>query len=108
MTADLMHNPAMTLPVATSRPPAYVKAENATFRGPRGPIFADCTLTIRPGERWAILGPNGSGKGVLVAAFMASWGCWPDDCAIPFSKAIPASRIPCSACSRLEPWPWPP
>jgi molybdate transport system ATP-binding protein len=89
MTADLMHDPAMTLPVATSRPPAYVEAENATFRGPRGPIFADCTLTIRPGERWAILGPNGSGKGVLVAALMGKLGLLAGRLRHPFLEGDP-------------------
>ena len=53
---------------------AYVQTENATFRGSRGPIFAGSTLTIRPGERWAILGPNGSGKGLLVAGLMGKLG----------------------------------
>jgi molybdate transport system ATP-binding protein len=53
---------------------AYIQAENATFRGPNGPVFKDCTLTIAPGERWAVVGPNGSGKGLLLAALMGKLG----------------------------------
>jgi len=49
---------------------AYVEVENATFRGPRGPVFSGCTLSIQPGQRWAVLGPNGSGKGLLLDALM--------------------------------------
>ena len=57
-----------------SPPPAYVLAENVTFRGPRGPSFAGCTLRIEPGQRWAILGENGSGKGLLVSGLMGQLG----------------------------------
>ncbi|HEY5282164.1 MAG TPA: ATP-binding cassette domain-containing protein [Polyangia bacterium] len=53
---------------------AYIQTENATFRGPRGPVFKDTTLTIAPGERWAVVGPNGSGKGLLLAALMGKLG----------------------------------
>ena len=41
-------------------PLAYIETDRATFRGPNGRVFADCTLTIRPSERWAVVGPNGS------------------------------------------------
>ena len=54
--------------------PAFIQTENATFRGPAGPVFAGSTLTLRPGERWAVLGPNGSGKGLLLAALMGKLG----------------------------------
>jgi molybdate transport system ATP-binding protein len=53
---------------------AYIQTENATFRGPQGPVFRDTTLTIAPGERWAVVGPNGSGKGLLLAALMGKLG----------------------------------
>jgi molybdate transport system ATP-binding protein len=50
--------------------PAYVEIESATFRGPRGPLFAGCSLVIAPGQRWAVVGGNGSGKGLLLSALM--------------------------------------
>ncbi len=46
----------------------YVVLENATFRGPSGPVFANSNLCLCPGERWAIAGPTDSGKGLLLAA----------------------------------------
>jgi molybdate transport system ATP-binding protein len=54
----------------TSVPKAYIQTESATFRGRNGPVFTGCTLTIRPGERWGIVGPSGSGKGLLIAGLM--------------------------------------
>jgi molybdate transport system ATP-binding protein len=54
--------------------PVFVHIEHATFRGPNGPIFADTTLSIEAGQRWALLGPNGSGKGALVAGLMGKLG----------------------------------
>ena len=62
-----------SVPAAAERA-AYIQVENATFRGPRGPVFKDTTLTIAPGERWAVVGPNGSGKGLLLAALMGKLG----------------------------------
>jgi len=55
-------------------PLAYIETDRATFRGPNGRVFADCTLTIRPSERWAVVGPNGSGKGLFLAALMGKVG----------------------------------
>ena len=75
--------------MTTNQPPAYVQTENATFRGPRGPIFAGCTLTIRPGERWTILGPNGSGKGLLVAGLMGKLGLLAGQLRHPFLEGDP-------------------
>ncbi|MGA7744025.1 MAG: ATP-binding cassette domain-containing protein [Polyangia bacterium] len=54
----------MPAPSAT----CYVVLENATFRGPDGPVFAHSDLCLCPGERWAIIGPTDSGKGLLLAA----------------------------------------
>jgi len=50
------------------QPPPYVVLENATFRGPSGLAFANSSLSLGPGERWAIVGPTESGKGLLLAA----------------------------------------
>ncbi len=66
-----------------------MQTEDATFRGPRGPIFAGCTLTIRPGERWAILGPNGSGKGLLVGGLMGKLGLLAGRLRHPFLEGDP-------------------
>jgi molybdate transport system ATP-binding protein len=51
-----------------SRTTPYVVLENATFRGPDGPVFANSNLCLCPDERWAITGPSDSGKGLLLAA----------------------------------------
>ena len=45
----------------------YVLLEDATFRGPGGPVFANSRLRLCPGERWAITGPADSGTGLLLA-----------------------------------------
>jgi len=45
----------------------YVVLDNATFRGPAGPIFAESSLCLGQRERWAIVGPSDSGKGLLLA-----------------------------------------
>jgi molybdate transport system ATP-binding protein len=54
----------MPAPSAT----CYVVLDNATLRGPDGPVFANSELCLCPGERWAIVGPTDSGKGLLLAA----------------------------------------
>lgn len=38
-------------------------------------LLDDVTWTVRPGERWALLGPNGSGKTTLLR--VAGAGLWP-------------------------------
>jgi molybdate transport system ATP-binding protein len=48
----------------------YVVLEDATFRGPDGPLFEHTNLDLGPGERWAVIGPSGSGKGLLLAGLM--------------------------------------
>jgi molybdate transport system ATP-binding protein len=74
---------------STQQPPAYIQTENAAFRGPRGPLFAGCTLTIQAGERWAILGPNGGGKGLLVAGLMGKLGLLAGELRHPFLEGDP-------------------
>jgi molybdate transport system ATP-binding protein len=48
----------------------FVETEAATFRGPRGPVFADTTLALCPGERWAVVGPSGGDKSLFFSALM--------------------------------------
>jgi ABC-type uncharacterized transport system YnjBCD ATPase subunit len=48
----------------------FVVTEDATFRGPTGPLFAHTTLTIRPGERWTTIGPSGGDKSLFFSALM--------------------------------------
>ena len=52
---------------ASGRAP-YVVLENATLRGSGGLVFANSSLCLCPGERWAITGPSDSGTGLLLAA----------------------------------------
>jgi len=46
--------------------PAIVLLEHVTFRGPHGPVFPASDWEIQAGQRWAIVGPAGSGKGLLL------------------------------------------
>lgn len=48
----------------------YVVLEDVTFRGPDGPLFEHTNLCLSPGERWAVVGPSGSGKGLLLAGLL--------------------------------------
>ena len=51
-------------------PEPFVETEDATFRGPLGPVFAHTTLAFRPGERWAVVGPSGGDKSFFFSALM--------------------------------------
>lgn len=48
----------------------FIETEDATFRGPLGPVFAHTTLVIRPGERWVVVGTSGSDKSLFFSALM--------------------------------------
>jgi molybdate transport system ATP-binding protein len=51
-----------------SRDTDYVVLENATFRGPAGPVFVNTNFRLPADERWAVRGASGSGKSLFVAA----------------------------------------
>lgn len=79
-TDDLMRAPAMTPPTNT-RPPEGTEfaAESLSFGySPLDPpLIVDFSLTLRPGERIAIVGGSGSGKstvGRLLAGLLEPWG----------------------------------
>lgn len=48
----------------------FVEVDNATFRGPLGPVFAHTNLVLRPGERWVVVGPSGGEKSLFFSALM--------------------------------------
>lgn len=50
---------------AESQP--VVRAESVGFWRDRRLILADVNLTIRPGEKWILFGPNGIGKSTLIS-----------------------------------------
>lgn len=54
----------------TNQTLAFVDTEDATFRGPQGAAFSHTTLTLRPGERWTVVGPSGGAKSLFFAALM--------------------------------------
>ncbi len=49
---------------------SFVETEDATFRGPVGPVFAHTTISLQPGERWAVLGPSGGERVLFFSALM--------------------------------------
>ena len=44
-----------------------------TYVGTRRPALADVTLTVRPGETLALVGPSGAGKTTIAHLFMRFW-----------------------------------
>lgn len=50
-------------------PDFWVKFENVTLRDrEENPIFSNTNWTWKPGQQWAALGANGSGKNELAQA----------------------------------------
>ena len=62
------------VPEGTASLPARhdIRVENVTFRWTpdRAPVFQDLTLTLREGERAALIGPSGAGKSSLAALLL--------------------------------------
>ncbi|MGC5747726.1 thiol reductant ABC exporter subunit CydC [Gluconobacter sp. NFX36] len=62
------------VPEGTAALPARhdIRVENVTFRWTpdRAPVFQDLTLTLREGERAALIGPSGAGKSSLAALLL--------------------------------------
>jgi ATP-binding cassette subfamily B protein len=62
----------VTLPPAAKRADAALAIENLTFRyeGAAADTLTDVSLTVRPGERVAIVGENGAGKSTFIKLLM--------------------------------------
>jgi len=52
--------------------PTIIKAENVSVSFPSGPAISNISLEVEKGDFLAIIGPNGSGKTVLVRALLGS------------------------------------
>src|SRR5664279_5728023 len=48
-----------------------LRVEGVSFTRGERTILADVDLTVRRGERWALIGPNGVGKSTLVSLLAA-------------------------------------
>ena len=57
------------------RPPPVIVLSGVAVVRDETALLDDITWTVRPGERWALLGPNGSGKTTLLRVIGA--GLWP-------------------------------
>lgn len=57
----------MTPPARSPKPP-ILDIQNITIRRGKTVILDDLCWTVKPGEHWVILGPNGSGKTSLLSA----------------------------------------
>ena len=54
-------------------PALEMEGVSFTYVGTRRPALADVTLTVRPGETLALVGPSGAGKTTIAHLFMRFW-----------------------------------
>lgn len=57
----------MTAATDMTAPAPVLRAADVTVVREGRPILEDVTLTVRPGEHWALLGANGAGKSTLLS-----------------------------------------
>ena len=67
--ADQQRSADVLIPHSEFRTPhsSVVELRNVTVSHGGRDILADVSWTVRPGERWAVVGPNGSGKTTLLS-----------------------------------------
>lgn len=64
----------LTISVIPDHHDVYVHAEDITLNYPGAkPLFAPVRFDIRPGDRVALVGPNGIGKSTLLHAIAGTW-----------------------------------
>jgi len=62
--------PVSAPPSAEEKP--VLRAEQVTLAYGRRVVLSDVNLSIRRGEFWALLGPNGEGKSTLIKALLGA------------------------------------
>ncbi len=70
---------------------ALVKTENVSVNFPSGPAINDISFEIKRGDFLAIIGPNGSGKTVLIRALL---GSLPYKGSIQWAKGVKIGYVP--------------